>query len=172
MLLLKFISQPKLTGSMFPSSRFLAKKLVNYVPLNATVLEIGAGTGVMTLEMIKRGFDPDRLFICEYDQDLCYGLDEKFPGYPVFCKDASMAHTFLKPNSIDCVVSGLPLRNFSEQFKEILIANLKKVVKPGGSLLQFTYGFKSPLPQLWGERQECVIANIPPAFIWKYHFDL
>ncbi len=160
-----------MTGSIFPSSRFLVKSLVNYVPPKATVLEIGAGTGVITFELIKRGWTPDRLFICEYDQDFCCGLGEKFPGYPVFCEDASMAHTFLKPNSIDCVVSGLPLRNFSMAFKQNLVTNLKKVMKPGGSMVQYTYGAKSPLPLLRGERRECVFANFPPAFIWQYYFD-
>lgn len=170
MLLLKFFTKPKATGSLFASSRFLVRQLVNYVPQNATVLEIGAGTGVITLELIKRGWSPDRLFICEYDQDFYYNLKEKFPGYPVFCKDASQAHTFLQPHSIDCVVSGLPLRNFSEAFKQDLVSNLRQVVKPGATLIQFTYGIASPLPMLRGEKQECVFANIPPAFIWKYHF--
>jgi phosphatidylethanolamine/phosphatidyl-N-methylethanolamine N-methyltransferase len=166
------MTKPKLTGSIFPSSRFLVKRLVNYVPANSTVLEIGAGTGVITLELVKRGWSSDRLFICEYDQDFCYGLEEKFPRYPVFCEDASMAHKFLKPNSIDCVVSGLPLRNFSGAFKQDLVASLKQVVKPGGKLIQYTYGMTSPLPLLRGEKCECVFANLPPAFIWKYHFDI
>lgn len=148
------------------------KKLVDYVPENSTVLEIGAGTGVITLELVKRGWSSDRLFICEYDQDFCYGLQDKFPGYPVFCKDASMAHTFLKPNSIDCVVSGLPLRNFSATFKQNLVASLKHVMKPGGTLIQYTYGLTSPLPLLRGEKRECIFANIPPAFIWQYYFDI
>ncbi|MEK7654679.1 MAG: methyltransferase domain-containing protein [Pseudomonadota bacterium] len=154
-----------------PSSRFLVRKLVDYVPPNTSVLEIGAGTGVITLELIKRGATPDLLFICEYDQDFCCSLEEKFPGYPVFCADASKAHTFLKPNSIDCVVSGLPLRNFSASFKADLVASLRRVMKPGGTLIQYTYGMKSPLPMLRGERRECVLANLPPAFIWQYYFD-
>jgi len=172
MLLLKFITQPRRTGSIFASSRFLSRKLVSYIPQDATVLEIGAGTGVITLEMIKKGFTPKQLSICEYDQDLCCHLKERFPGYSVFCEDASIAHTFLKPKSVDCIVSGLPLRNFSEEFKKNLITNLRKVIKPDGSLLQFTYGIKSPLPQLSGERKECVLGNIPPAFIWQYRFDV
>lgn len=155
-----------------PSSRFLVKKLVNYVPPQATVLEVGAGTGVITLELIKRGATPDRLFICEYDQDFCDNLEEKFPGYSVFCEDASKAHTFLPPHSIDCVMSGLPLRNFSEAFKQDLVNSLRKVMKPGGTLIQYTYGLTSPLPLLRGERRECVLANLPPAFIWQYYFDV
>lgn len=171
LLLLKFITQPKLTGSIFPSSKFLVRKIVNYVPPQGHVLEIGAGTGPITFELVKRGFTPDRLSICEYDQDFCFGLEEKFPGYPVFCEDASLAHTFLKPNSVDCVVSGLPLRNFSLQFKKDLVASLRKIIKPGGSMIQFTYGPRSPLPLLRGEKRECVFANVPPAFIWQYYFD-
>lgn len=154
-----------------PSSRFLVRKLVDYVPSNATVLEIGAGTGVITMELIKRGATSDRLFICEYDQDFCCNLEEKFPGYPVFCEDASKADTFLKSSSIDCVVSGLPLRNFSMTFKQNLVDSLRKVMKPGGTLIQYTYGMASPLPMLHGERRECVLANLPPAFIWQYYFD-
>lgn len=171
MLLLKFLTKPKATGSLFASSRFLVRQLVNYVPKNATVLEIGAGTGVVTLELIKRGATSDRLFICEYDQDFCCDLKEKFPGYPVFCEDASKADTFLKPNSIDCVVSGLPLRNFSEAFKQDLVTSLRKVAKPGATLIQFTYGLAPPLPMLRGAKRECVLANLPPAFIWQYSLD-
>lgn len=145
--------------------------MVNYVPPKATILEIGAGTGVFTFELIKRGWTSDRLFICEYDQDFCYSLDKKFPGYPVFCEDACKANTFLKPNSIDCVVSGLPLRNFSETFKQDLVTSLRQVATPEATLIQFTYGLASPLPMLRGAKRECVLANLPPAFIWQYSLD-
>ena len=156
---------------IIPSSRFLARALVNCVPKEARVLEIGAGTGAITMELIRRGWTSDRLSICEYDQDFAAILRERFPGYPVACADACAANTFLKEQSIDCVVSGLPLRNFSSDFKQQLIESLRSIITPGGSMVQYTYGAKSPLPHLRGTRRSCVLANIPPAFVWQYWFD-
>ena len=52
----KFIDEPKKIGSLTPSSRFLANKMLKNLPWKnfSHVAELGAGTGSFTEQIVER----------------------------------------------------------------------------------------------------------------------
>lgn len=172
MLLKKFLRNPKTVGSVFSSSRFLARKMTESLRPGMRVLELGAGTGVITKEIIERGISPEDLHVFEIDPDLCAHAQKRFPSYHFVCDDIRNCMKYLEPGSIDVIVSGLPFRNFGAALIEEIFQSLMYAVKPDGYMIQFTYGLKDPLDmlELPSQRKAWVLFNMPPAFVWQYHF--
>ena len=137
------------TGSLLPSSRFLARALVSELrkPRNpATILEVGPGTGSVTQEIIRYIQPTDRLDVVEinasfvnllqarYEREwarrlpherfrVLHSAVEQLPGVAVY----------------DNIVSCLPLNNFPvAQVREIFRA-FARLLKPGGTLTYYEY---------------------------------
>jgi phospholipid N-methyltransferase len=152
------------TGSLLPSSRFLARALVAELrkPRGpATILEVGPGTGSVTREIIRflllddhvdaveinpqfvtileRRFDQERVFRCRRDQfRIVLSAVQDLPGDGVY----------------DFIVSGLPLNNFPvDQVRDIFKAYIR-LLKPGGTLTYFEYVLARQLKTPFVNRRE------------------
>jgi phosphatidylethanolamine/phosphatidyl-N-methylethanolamine N-methyltransferase len=108
------IDRPRLTGSVAPSGRFLARAMAQAVDpsRDGLVIELGPGTGPVTQALVERGISRQRLVLIEYDQGFCRLLAQRFPGVRVVQGDAydlpkSLAALVDQP--IAAVVSSLPL---------------------------------------------------------------
>lgn len=175
-----WVKNPRRTGAITPSSPALGAFMCRYVVSKDTgyIIEIGAGTGRLTKSLLKGGIPPERLYVIEYEKDLCRFLRKTLPGVNVIEGNA-LELAFLLPSevigNVHTVISGIPLMNFSEFEKEKLVKSCFRVMEPGGQLLQFTYGLLSPLSSAkWGLRKErlgAVFNNIPPAVVWRYQQD-
>jgi phospholipid N-methyltransferase len=68
-------------GAIWPSSGRLAKHLAAQVPLpsKGLILELGAGTGVVTQALIERGVNPERLVVVERHPPYVQFLRAHFP---------------------------------------------------------------------------------------------
>src|SRR4051812_21621204 len=62
------IRNPRTTGAILPSSNRLAREMVSHVSLRADelVVELGAGTGVVTGALIEAGIDPTKIIAIEF----------------------------------------------------------------------------------------------------------
>ena len=50
----KFLANPKTTGALCPSSCFLARQMAANCPESGLIIELGAGSGSVTAEILKK----------------------------------------------------------------------------------------------------------------------
>lgn len=170
---------PRSVGAMAPSSRALARAITAPVlPDAGPVLELGCGTGVFTRALLARGVPEHQLQLVERDAELAQQLRRRFPAAQVLEGDAAAR----RPHSIwagvdrapAAIVCGLPLLNMGFRQQMRVMQGAFSVLRPGGALLLFTYGVRVPLRPavlhrlgLKATRLETVVANVPPAHVWR-----
>ena len=171
-----------LTGAVSPSGRFLARMMARYVDPagRGPVIELGPGTGPVTLALIQRGIAPERLILVEYDAEFCKLLARRFPRCKVVQGDAydlpkTLAGILTEPAA--AVVSSLPLLTKPDPQRLALLCDAFRLMAPGGRFVQFTYGMISPIPRkargvepisFVSEASPAVWLNLPPARVFAY----
>src|SRR4051812_539594 len=90
LVLRKFASNARTVATVAPSSGALARATVRGIdwPKTKCVVELGAGTGPITAELLKAAPFGVRLIVNEYLPDFCAALRRKFPGLDVAEGDA------------------------------------------------------------------------------------
>ena len=142
------------------------------------VVELGAGTGAVTRQLLRYGVPMEQLTLVEIDSHLGGHLRRTFPGMDVIIAPAQdLAELWRERNGppVGAVVSTLPMRLFSKKDIMSIMSNSLAVLEPGGVLVQFTYRQRSPVPErirdalgVTAERYCRVWINLPPAGIWVY----
>ncbi|MEB1807423.1 MAG: methyltransferase [Bacillaceae bacterium] len=166
-----FINSPDTIGSITPSSKKLAKKMVSYTTINenSIIVELGAGTGVITETICKNVRLNTPLIIFEKDEAFKSQL-LKYEN-SILYEDAFLLANQLEQftNKVDYIFCGLPLLNFSREQTEDLLIQVKKVLKPGGKLIGFQYTpliFHRLNKTFNNTNISFEFFNIPPAFIY------
>jgi phosphatidylethanolamine/phosphatidyl-N-methylethanolamine N-methyltransferase len=173
----EILTNPRNMGAACPSSHRLARVMAAQVPLHdpGLVLELGAGTGVVTLALLQRGIAPERLISVEISASLAQHLHLRFPDIRVIHGDASHLHKLMGDEDyprITTIVSSLPLRSLPVSVVEGISRQLQPLLMQGASLVQFTYDLrKRPLthlhlhaaPELSRIASHIVWRNLPPA---------
>ncbi len=169
-----FLRSGKTTGSIWPSSRFLIRRLLEYADFSKidTVVEVGPGTGGFTREILKKLPNHGVLLAIEFDESMAESLrsthDNRLMVHHGSAFDINqIAHTHLnrKPQLI---VSSLPLSNFPEECNAF-IQDCHNLLADGGLYLQYHYSKK--LRTLYSEHFHVVNygfewLNIPPAYCY------
>lgn len=143
LMLRKFLKHGTTIASFSPSSRFLSRSIIRGIDWSKTkcVVELGAGTGPITKEIVKAAPPGVKLIIVELDPDFCRVLREKFPGHDIVEGDACKLDEILAARGIekaDHVISGLPLPSFPAQLRDSIIAMSAKILGPDGEFRQLT----------------------------------
>ena len=175
----KFIDEPKKIGSLTPSSKFLARKMLNDLPWEnfSHVAELGAGTGIFTEQIIERKTSSCKLLVIEQDFSLRHLLEEKYNNAPprsnlIFDSFAeNLCATLQEINfpPLDCVISGLPFANMEEGLRRQIIENIHRSLKRDGIFVMFQYSLQ--MKRLLKEYFHSVdinffLLNFPPAFVY------
>ena len=172
-----WIEKPLSTGAVMPSSRVLARAMARYVDpkSNGPVIELGPGTGPVTEALVRRGVDPARLLLVEFNPDFCRLLRSRYPGATVVQGDAYRLRRLLEgymKEPAAAVVSGLPLVTKPLRTRLRLISEAMTLLAQGAPFVQFTYAMLPPIPkELSGVRadsSELIWMNLPPARVWVY----
>lgn len=176
----RYMHRPLGVGGVAPSGSSLARAMVETLaPSDKDVIvEIGPGTGPFTRALLAAGVAPSRLILIEFDPEFVRHLRERFPGVTVVQGDAAQLPQLLKEQGHDKVpkiLSGLPLRSMPEGVRIAISRAMATSLAAQGSLVQFSYFIAPPLAEaevkacgLTGRRVKTVMANIPPAFVWRY----
>lgn len=179
--LLLFLRQmarnPRQIGAIAPSSSALARLMSRHVRLDpdGIIVEIGAGTGVVTRVLLEAGVPRERLVSVELDSRLHSFLQKRFPGLSILQGDAAELATMLPPHlvgKVSTIVSSLPLKAMPWPVQERIVNGLLAVLRPGGAIVQYTYAPTCPLPAerlgLDAERVGRIWLNLPPASVWRF----
>ena len=172
-----WFEKPLSTGAVMPSSKALARTMANYVDPQSSgpVIELGPGTGPVTEALVKRGIDPKRLVLVEFDPDFCRLLRSRYPAATVVQGDAYrlrrlLGTTLREPAA--AVVSGLPLVTKPLRTRLRLISDAMALLAPGAPFIQFTYAMVPPIPKVLSgiraEPSDTIWLNLPPARVWVY----
>jgi phosphatidylethanolamine/phosphatidyl-N-methylethanolamine N-methyltransferase len=172
----RWLANPLQMGSVVPSSAALCSRIVRQTRRapDEAVLELGAGTGVISRALLASGVPPDRLFVVEIVPDMAAHLRRALPGARVVEGDARRLQELLPTDwhgRIGTVICGIPLvlLSLSEQRRVIMAM---QAVAPGRGFLHFSYCATSPIStrkhRLTARREAWTPLNFPPASVWRY----
>ncbi len=164
------------------------------------VLEVGPGTGAVTTHIVRRLGPRDQFDLVELNDSFVELLRRRFAEEPEWRSVAERTRILHQPleevveqGTYDVIVSGLPLNNFAAASVEQILAAFATLARPGGTLSFFEYVAVRPMRAVFagaderqrlrdigrllkgllgkGEiRRECVLVNVPPA--WVHHVRL
>jgi phosphatidylethanolamine/phosphatidyl-N-methylethanolamine N-methyltransferase len=176
MFFLRWMANPLQMGSIVPSSRALCARIVKQVQRapDEAVVELGAGTGVVSHALLAAGVPPDRLFVVEIVPAMAEHLRRMLPGVNVIEGDARNLANLLPARwhgRISTVVCGIPLVLLPVPEQRRFIDAMQSVA-PGRGFLHYSYCATSPLPwrrhALVARREAWTPLNVPPASVWRY----
>ena len=172
----RWARNPLQMGSIVPSSPALCRRIAAAVERGADeyVLELGAGTGVVSQALLAAGIPPERLIVVEIVPEMAEHLRERLPGVNVVCGDAFDLKGALPAHlhgRIGTAICGIPLVLLPLERQEAF-RDAVEAVAPGKGFLLYTYCATSPLPYrklgLEAKRLAFTPANFPPASVWRY----
>ncbi|HTR15424.1 MAG TPA: methyltransferase domain-containing protein [Acetobacteraceae bacterium] len=172
----RWLANPLQMGSIVPSSPHLCRRVVAHTRRapDEAVLELGAGTGVVSRALLDSGIPPDRLFVVEIVPSMAAHLRKILPGAQVIEGDARSLSDLIPPQwhgRIGTVVCGIPLVLLPVAEQRRFIDAIESVA-PGRGFLHFSYCVTSPLPWkrhgLTARREAWTPLNFPPASLWRY----
>lgn len=170
-------TNPSAMGAAWPSFKRLARKIAAQVPHTpGFVVELGAGTGVVTSALLEHGIANNRLIVIERAAALANHLQHRFPQLRIIQGDASELTALLNTDNypVHTIVSGLPLRSLPVATVQAIGNQIDKVLEPGGLYIQFTYSLlRTPLPpspRLCWVHSEYSLWNPPPARVDVFRY--
>jgi len=172
----RWMANPLQMGSVIPSSPALCQRIAALTrrASDEIVIELGAGTGVVSRALLAAGVPPERLCVVEIVPEMADHLRGILPGVQVVCGDA-----FRLPDAIPArwhgkvgtVICGIPLVLLPLEQQRRFVAAVEAVA-PGRGFLLYTYCITSPLPwralELEAKREAWTPLNLPPASVWRY----
>ena len=125
------LKEPLSIGAIAPSSPYLAKYLIEGIRPGSRVIELGAGTGIVTQAILEAGVEPKDLIALEQNGDFADLLKERFPNIIVAKANALELknHIGALDAPPDFVISGLPLMLFTMKQKTELYLLLLRLVE-------------------------------------------
>jgi phospholipid N-methyltransferase len=173
----QFFKQKKMVGAVAPSSRFLAHKMLNHLPLSTAkvIVELGPGNGVFTKRIIKEMGENTQLIVIELN-DLFYeelSSTIQDPRVHIFHDSANKIGDFIKQigqDKADIIISSLPLANFPEDIKTDLLDSIHNSLDEKGTFVQFQYSLQSKKAikkRFVKTKITYTPFNIPPAFVYS-----
>ena len=164
---------PQAISAVAPSSAALARAMAAPLVPGMKVAEFGPGTGALTGAVLDR-IAPRDLTLFEMNPDFAAHLKAVLPGVTVHNAPAQEIER-LGGHDFDAVISGLPLLSMPEALREDIYAAAFSALKPGGFVVQFTYGPRPPLSVEICDRLGLTVAtgprvwlNLPPARVYIY----
>lgn len=139
------------TGSVMPSSRFLGRELAASLKGDrppARILEIGAGTGPITAQILHYLKPGDQFDVVEINADFINMLSKRFPQAVKSPLDSPPAPFRLLHAPIQelpgtgvyqHLISGLPFNNFPIALVEEIWKSIHRLAAPGASFSFFEY---------------------------------
>jgi phospholipid N-methyltransferase len=163
----RFFLHPKTIGAIAPTSKWTAHLMAEPISPSASILEIGAGTGALTREILKRIDHSEQLTLVEIDPELAEILHQNFPFLKVNVEDVE--RSLQRKISYDAVVSGIPFASMDKQKRLRIFKLIQRQLNPNGLFIAFQYSLytKRELESIFSKVDiRFSLLNLPPAFIY------
>jgi phospholipid N-methyltransferase len=161
-------------GTITRSSPFLCRKVADMVDFDAarTIVELGAGDGVITRHILSRLHPDGKLLAFEVLPQLCARLHQiDDPRLVVIEDSAEHISRYLQEEGlqqVDYIVSAIPFVMLPDELGIRILSACKSVLRPGGLFVQVHYSLlaKKLYEGVFGNvRVAWTPWNIPPAFV-------
>jgi len=191
----EFFSHIAEIGAVLPTSATAADALAAEVARAKgpkRVLEVGAGTGAITAQLVHHIGPQDELVVCEINATFMTLLQKRFASEATFRRVLPQTR-FISDSILDLpaepqfdfIVSTLPFNNCPPDFIEAVLAHYQRLLKPGGVLSYIEYVGGQTVKRVSGLdsqqagrtavykrlltpyafRRDLVMRNAPPAWI-------
>jgi phospholipid N-methyltransferase len=168
-----FAANPRQVGAILPTSRQAVRDMLDLgdVPAAGLVVELGAGTGSQTGEILARMRPDARLIALEIDPRLAALLEERYddPRLQVVADSAEHLQKHLDGELADVVVCALPFTSLEPGLRRRILESLPRALAPRGVALVIQYSplIQSELRRLFPSvRRRISVMNVPPAFLF------
>ena len=168
-----FAANPRQVGAILPTSRLAVRDMLDMADVRGAslVLELGAGTGSQTGEILAQMGPEARLVALEIDPRLAKLLDERFddPRLQVVCDSAENLPDHLGEERADVLVCALPFTSLEPGLRRRILESLPGALAPSGVALVIQYSplIQSELRRLFPSvRRRISPLNVPPAFLF------
>ena len=176
----KFFRHGVKIASVWPSSRFMALATLNKISWSTarTIVELGAGTGPITAQIIERLSPNTQLLVIEYDADFVKILQDRFHGQSNVhiiqgdvgtLGDILAAHG-IGPHEVDYFVSGLATPTLPEPVRHGMFDAVREYLNPQGffsNITEFPWYYLRHYRQWFGDVSfELVPLNMPPGGVY------
>jgi len=167
------------TGGLVPSQRFLIAKMIAPVPetYRGQVIELGAGTGALTLQLAARCPEA-RILTCEINPSLARDCGDNLTraGHngrvKVISDSAGHVLSEMGRRGLEkpaYVISGIPLGNLGREKVGRLLDAIHDTLREGGMFIQFQHSLldrKKIQARFPNTRTVPVLLNFPPAVVY------
>ncbi len=176
----KFFRHGTKIASVWPSSRFMAVATLNRISWSTAkiIVELGAGTGPITAQIVERLGPQTQLLVIEYDADFVKILQDRFHGRPnvkIIQGDVGALSTLLAahgigPQEVDYFVSGLATPTLPEPVRHGMFDAVRKYLNPQGffsNITEFPWYYLRHYRQWFSDVSfELVPLNMPPGGVY------
>lgn len=169
-----WLCSPRTVGMVCPSGTALAECMAAGIPdTDGIVVELGAGTGTVTRQILLSGVSPERLLVLERAPAMAKLLRTRFADLDIVQGDAERLPSFLpQGRKAACIVSSLPLLSLGEDVRRRIVCSMRDALEPGGVLIQYTYSWRKANAFL-NKGFRCiesrqVWSNVPPARVFRF----
>ena len=176
----EYLKNIRQTGAITPSSRFLARKMVESVDFDRAkvIIEYGPGTGAFTAEIVRRMKPGTRLLVIETNPVFYETLRAKYgaiKGVEILNASAEEAHTIHRKRKLatpDYIISGLPFAALPAHVSKTILDETVKLLDGKGEFITFQYTLlkKGLLAAYFNDIHVTrELRNVPPAYILRCH---
>ncbi len=174
--LIKHIAHIRTSGTIVRSSPYLINRLLRSIDFGQTrtIVQLGAGTGCITRELLARLRPDARLIVLELNPVFvaeCARIrDRRLMLRHACATTLPQVLDDLGIPAADHVVSSLPLAIMEPALVERILEVSQASLAPAGMFLQYQYSLKHRATLVRRYRHVHVgftLANIPPAFVYE-----
>jgi phospholipid N-methyltransferase len=168
-----FASNPRQVGAILPTSKQAVRDMLDLgdVPGARLVVELGAGTGSQTAEILGRMGPDARLIALEIDPKLAKVLQDRFddPRLEVVVDSAENLQAHLGEEKADVLVCALPFTSLDPGLRRRILDSMPAALAADGVavVIQYSPFIQNELRRRFPSvRRRISPLNVPPAFLF------
>lgn len=174
----QYLQNLRTVGAVAPSSRYLARKMVEAINFEdaKVIVEYGPGTGAVTTELAKRIQHDTKLLVIETNEAFCQHLQKQYKTHPsieIIHDSASNTPRLLEDRGLarpDYIISGLPFAALPAEVSQMILDSTVTLLGKKGVFVTFQYTLlKRELFESYFDtiRITQEVRNIPPAYVFR-----
>jgi phospholipid N-methyltransferase len=181
----RFVRSPRTVGAIAPSSRGLARRMLDGLEWRpgARVAELGPGTGIVTEAIARRLPEDGRCLAVDRDPAFVARLRGRWPHVEVVGDGAERLAALGEARGwlpFDHIVSGLPFASLPAATTRLVLDAIHDTLRPGGTFTTFQYvhafrlgaaqAFRRDMTDRMGGEpaRTLAAANLPPAWVLRW----